>query len=95
MEKEQLMAEIEMPPELDYTISYMKHIAKCCFGKIVISETRAQALFPVGELIQNLELAEFCYPLKSALIFYLHNVYFETEKEINEDFFSQISTILR
>lgn len=51
-------------------------------------------MFPVGELIMNLKLAEFCYPLKAALIYFLHNVYFETEKEMSEDFISQVWLVL-
>jgi len=41
IQNEKLEQKIDMPPELDYTISYIKHISRCCFGKIVISETRA------------------------------------------------------
>lgn len=45
-------------------------------------------------MIENLKLAQFCYPLKSALIFFLHNVYFETEKTVSDDFISQVWTII-
>ncbi len=33
-----------------------------------------------------MKLADFCYPLKSSLMFFLQNVYFDVEKDIGEDF---------
>lgn len=41
MTEEKQICQINFPPELDYTISYIIHISRCCLGKIVISETRA------------------------------------------------------
>lgn len=37
-------------------------------------------------MITNLILADFCYPLKSSLMFFLNHIFFDIEKEINEDF---------
>lgn len=41
-----------------------------------------------------MQIADFCYPLKSALMFFLQNVYFDVEKEITEDFTKQVWQIL-
>jgi hypothetical protein len=40
----------------------------------------------VLDVISNLNLADFCYPLKSALMFFLQHIYFDIEKDMNEDF---------
>lgn len=86
MNDEKLMAEIDVPPEISYVISYILMISNSGIGKNSSTETRAQALFPVKDVIINLKLADFCYPLKSVLMFFLKNVYFEIEKEVSEDF---------
>jgi hypothetical protein len=38
------------------------------------------------DLIRNMQMADFCYPLKSAILSFLLNIYLEIEKEIGEDF---------
>lgn len=30
-------------------------------------------------------MSDFCYPLKSALIYFMDNIYFETEKDVSDD----------
>jgi hypothetical protein len=65
------MAEIDVPPELSYTINYIELLANCAMGKNATCETRAQAEFPIEDVIENMRLAEFCYPFKHALIYYL------------------------
>ena len=64
MKTPSLVAEIEMPPEMCYTMMYIRLIAMSGMGKNVQCETRAQALLPMKDLAQNLDLADFCYPLK-------------------------------
>ncbi len=86
MSDEKLMAEIDVPPEVSYTISYIQLIAFSGQGKNANCETRAQAIFPVQDVIANLRMADFCYPLKSALMFFLQHIYFDIEKDMNEDF---------
>lgn len=34
----------------------------------------------------NMKIADFCFPFKAALIFFMHHVYFDIEKEVTEDF---------
>jgi hypothetical protein len=71
MNDDKLMAEIDVPPEISYVISYIDLISSSGIGKNSSTETRAQALFPVKDVIMNLKLADFCYPFKSALMFFL------------------------
>lgn len=71
MSDEKLMPEIDVPPEVSYTISYIQLIAYSGQGKNANCETRAQAIFPLEDVITNLIYADFCYPLKSSLMFYL------------------------
>lgn len=41
---------------------------------------------PMKDLIQNMDLADFCYPLKTSILIFLEQIYLDTEKEIGEDF---------
>ena len=90
MEDDKLMPEIDVPPALSYTMCYMGMIANAGMGKNAQCETRAQAKFPMEDLIMNMELSDFCYPLKSALLSFLLNIYLDTEKQIGEDFVNQV-----
>ena len=80
------MPEVEIPPEMSYTISYMNLISNSGMGKNVQCETRAQALLPIKDLVKGIQLADFCFPLKSAYLLFLHQIYLDIEKEIGEDF---------
>ena len=51
MKNPSVMAEIEMPPEMCYTMMYIRLIGMSGMGKNVQCETRAQALFPMKDLI--------------------------------------------
>ena len=85
-----LVAEIKVPPQLSYTMCYMSLIAHAGMGKNAQCETRAQAMFPMKDLILNMEMADFCYPLKSSILMFLQNIYLDIEKEIGEDFIKLI-----
>jgi hypothetical protein len=41
-----------------------------------------------------MKISDFCYPFKSALIFFLQNVYFDIEKEVTEDFTKVVWQVL-
>jgi len=41
-----------------------------------------------------MQIADFCYPFKSALMFFLQNVYFDIEKEVTEDFTKVVWQVL-
>jgi len=86
MNDEKLLPEINMPPEISYIIQYINLISYSGSGKNAICETRAQSLFPLKDAIVNLRVADFCYPFKSALVFFLENIWFDCEKEVSEDF---------
>ena len=90
MKNPSLLAQIEMPPEMCYTMMYMKLIANAGMGKNVQCETRAQALLPVKDLILNMDTADFCYPLKTSILLFLREIYLDTEKGIGEDFTTQV-----
>ena len=85
-----LMPEIYVPPEMAYTMQYMMVVANSGMGKNAQCETRAQALFPMEDLIINMSMADFCYPLKSSLLVFLEHIYLDVEKEIGEDFLNQV-----
>ena len=89
-----LMEEINLPPEMAYTMQYMSLVAASGMGKNAQCETRAQALFPMEDLICNMKQADFCYPLKSALLTFLEHIYLDTEKEIGEDFLNQVWSLI-
>jgi hypothetical protein len=90
MGDEKMMAEITIPPEMSYTMAYMSMIAYSGMGKNAQCETRAQAKFPMEDLINNMQLADFCYPLKSSILQFLQHIYLDIEKEIGEDFINQV-----
>ena len=46
------------------------------------------------DVITNLKLADFCYPLKSSLMFYLQHIYFDIEKDMNEDFSMSVWSVI-
>ena len=94
MKNPSLLAEIEMPPEMCYTMMYIRLIAMSGRGKNVQCETRAQALFPMKDLIINMETADFCYPLKTSILQFLEEIYLDTEKDIGEDFQNQVWNLI-
>ena len=54
MSEESKMPEIVLPPEMSYTLQYLNLIASSGIGKNIQCETRAQALFPMKDLIRNM-----------------------------------------
>jgi len=94
MVNDKQMPEIDIPPEVAYVISYIQLIAFSGMGKNASSETRAQAIFPIEDVIINMKIADFCYPLKSAIMLFLEHIYFDVEKDMNEDFIGQVWAIV-
>jgi len=43
-------------------------LAKCCEGKNSATETLASGKLSLDDALCNLRMADFCYPLKNALI---------------------------
>ena len=61
-------------------------LAHAGMGKNSQCETRAQAKFPMVDLIDNMKLSDFCYPLKRSILMFLQHIYLDIEKDIGEDF---------
>lgn len=91
---DKLLAEIDLPPEICYVMSYIKIICSCGAGRNSATESRAQAMFPIRQLLKNLFIADFCYPYKSALVLYIKEIYFESANKIEEDFQATIWEII-
>lgn len=41
-----------------------------------------------------MQVTDFCYPLKSALLLFLEQIYLDTEKSIGEDFINQVWQVI-
>lgn len=82
---ERYVQEIQIPPELSYTIEYIKLLGYCGEGKNAGTETRAQEKFSLGDIIVNMNLADFCFPLKSALVYFMDSIYFDIEKDVSDE----------
>ena len=85
MNDDRYVQEIQIPPELSYTIEYIKILAYAGEGKNAGTETRAQEKLPVNDIIENMKLADFCFPLKSALTYFMDSIYFDIEKDVSDE----------
>jgi len=85
MKDDKYLQEIQIPPELGYTIEYIKLLATGGEGHNSTTEAIASDRLPIDDLISNLEIADFCYPLKSSLIYFMDSIYFDIEKDITDD----------
>jgi hypothetical protein len=54
-------------------------------GKNAGTETRAQEKLPINDIIENMKLADFCFPLKSALTYFMDSIYFDIEKDVSDE----------
>lgn len=85
MNDDRYVQEIQIPPELSYTIEYIKLLANCGDGKNALTESRAQEKLPIDDILENMKLADFCFPMKEALVNFMHSIYFDIEKEVSEE----------
>ena len=37
------------------------------------------------DIIVNMSLADFCYPFKAALVYFMDSVYFDIEKDVSDE----------
>jgi len=74
-----------IPPELCYTIEYIKILGICGDGKNSKTEYIASEKFSMDYVITNMKIADFCYPLKKALVYFMNSIYFDAEKEVSEE----------
>ena len=85
MSDDRFLPEIQIPPELSYTIEFMKLLGHCGEGKNSVTEGIAADRLSIDDLIENLRMADFCYPLKSALIYFMDTIYFDIEKDVTDE----------
>ena len=85
MNDDRYVQEIQIPPELSYTIEYIKLLAYAGEGKNGGTETKAQEKLPVQDILENMNLADFCFPLKSALVYFMDSIYLDIEKDISDE----------
>lgn len=86
--------EIAIPPELCYTIEYLKLLSLCGAGHNSFTESIAAEQMPLNDCIKNLEIADFCYPYKTSLIQFIDNIFFDIEKEVSDDNIQKIKIVI-
>ena len=48
----------------------------------------------LDDLISNLGMAQFCFPLKSSIVSFVNNVYFDIEKDVADEDMAKMHTII-
>jgi hypothetical protein len=91
---EKFLQEIEIPPELGYTIEYIRILGICSEGKNSLTESIASDKLSLSDLIANLRMADFCYPFKNALVSFMDAVFFDVEKDFSEENISKMWDII-
>ena len=95
MGDERFLLEIQIPPELCYTMEYIKLLAKCGEGKNSNTEAIASDKLPLSDLIRNMEMCDFCYPLKSSLVYFMDSIYFDVEKDVSEENIGKMNKVIK
>jgi hypothetical protein len=54
-------------------------------GQVSETEVKAQQLYCIQDVIDNLHHSDFCYPFKSAVTDFANHVYFDIEKDMSDD----------
>jgi hypothetical protein len=85
MTDDRYLQEMQIPPELSYTIEYIKLLAVAGEGKNAATESRAQEKLPIEDILANMKLADFCYPLKQGIVYFMDSIYFDIEKDVSDD----------
>lgn len=85
MTDDRYLQEMQIPPELSYTIEYIKLLAVSGEGKNAATESRAQEKLPIEDILANMKLADFCYPLKNAIVYFMDSIYFDIEKDVSDE----------
>ena len=85
MKQERFLQEIQIPPEVCYTMEYVRLLARCGEGKNSVTESIASEKMSLEDVIKNMEMADFCYPLKSSLVYFMDSIYFEIEKDVSDE----------
>lgn len=94
MSDPRFLQEIPIPPELCYTIEYLKLLANCGVGYNSTTEAIASEQFPLEDGIENLKIADFCYPYKTSLLIFIDSIYLDIEKETSDENVIRIKTVI-
>lgn len=89
-----LLREIQIPPEVSYTIELIEILATSVKGNNLTTKAIASQRMPIEDLISNLEMADFCYPLKSSLVSFMDSVYFDAENVKTDDDIDKIFKVV-
>ena len=76
-------------------MEYIKLLGKCGEGKNSNTEAIASDKLPLSDLIRNMEMCDFCYPLKSSLIYFMNSIYFDVEKDVSEENISKMNKVIK
>jgi len=75
-------------------MAYIKLLGVSGEGKNHTTEAIASDKLPLDDLIKNMEMADFCYPLKSSLVYFMDSIYFDVGKEISDDNISRMQKVI-
>ena len=48
----------------------------------------------LDDIISNLQVSDFCYPLKSSIVSFINEVHFDIEKDVSEENETKMFTII-
>jgi hypothetical protein len=94
MSDTRFLQEIPIPPELCYTIEYLKLLANTGAGHNSTTEAIASEQFPLEDGIQNLQIADFCYPYKTSVLYFIDSIYLDIEKETSDENVVRIKNVI-
>lgn len=69
--KEGEKIELFLPNELSYTIQLIKILAVSGNGRNAMTELKCQSIFTIRDIVENLKLSLFCYPMKESCLDFL------------------------
>jgi len=72
----------------------MKLLGHCGEGKNSLTEGIAADRLSIDDLIENLRMADFCYPLKSSLIYFMDTIYFDVEKDVTDENIAKMNMVI-
>ena len=73
---------VELSGELDYLVSLLDVMAVSCEEKNAATESKCQFFIPLKALRDIYVLANKCYYVKYAVMYFLYHVYLDTEKDL-------------
>ena len=66
-------------------MEYVRLLGQCGEGKNSVTESIAAEKMSLFDVIENMRMADFCYPFKSALVYFMDSIYFEIEKDVSDE----------